>query len=89
MMIKLVEMKRGQKAKILEFHGHHGRRGGSVSRLENMGLRRGEIVEMLSNQNIGPLLLRAVETRVAIGRGIASKVLVDIISEEEHNEESA
>lgn len=88
-MIKLVEMKRGQKAKILEFHGHHGHRSGSVSRLESMGLRRGEIVEMLSNQDRGPLLLRAGETRVAIGRGIASKVLVDMMSEEEQNEESA
>lgn len=44
-------------------------------RLEDMGLRVGKNVEMLSN-GTGPVLLRIDESRIAIARGIAMKILV-------------
>lgn len=44
-------------------------------RLEDMGLRVGKNVEMLSNGS-GPILLRVDESRIAIARGIAMKILV-------------
>lgn len=44
-------------------------------RLEDMGLRVGKNVEMLTNGG-GPVLLRVDESRIAIARGMAMKILV-------------
>jgi ferrous iron transport protein A len=44
-------------------------------RLEDMGLRVGKNVEMLSN-GTGPILLLVDESRIAIARGMAMKILV-------------
>jgi ferrous iron transport protein A len=52
-----------------------GERHKSDNRIEEMGLRAGKVVEMLSNGS-GPLLLRIDESRVAISRGIAMKIKV-------------
>jgi ferrous iron transport protein A len=45
-------------------------------RVEDMGLRTGKIVEMLNNEGRGALLVKIDETRIAIGRGMAMKVMV-------------
>ncbi|MEK6743278.1 MAG: FeoA family protein [Nitrospirota bacterium] len=45
-------------------------------RIEDMGVRVGKIVEVLSNGGRGPLLLKVDESRIAMGRGIAMKILV-------------
>ena len=52
-----------------------GERHQSDNRVEEMGLRAGKIVEMLSNGS-GPLLLRIDESRIAISRGMAMKISV-------------
>ena len=43
------------------------------ARIENMGLRVGKIVEMLSNQGQGPLLVKVDNTRIAVARNLAMK----------------
>jgi len=53
----------------------NGARHKSDNRVEEMGLRTGKIVEMLSNGS-GPLLLRVDESRIAISRGMAMKISV-------------
>jgi len=45
-------------------------------RIEDMGVRAGKIVEVLSNEGRGPILLRVDESRIAMGRGMAMKILV-------------
>lgn len=45
-------------------------------RMEEMGLRAGKLVEMLNNDGRGALLVKIDETRIAIGRGMAMKVMV-------------
>lgn len=52
-----------------------GERHKSGNRIEEMGLRTGKIVEMLSN-GAGPLLLRVDDSRIAISRGMAMKIKV-------------
>jgi len=82
-MKRLIEMKNGEKAEVLDFlgrHEHHGHKHGSLARLQAMGLRKGEIIEMITNQKIGPILIRAGETRIAIGRGIAAKIAVELLT---------
>jgi ferrous iron transport protein A len=44
-------------------------------RVEDMGLRIGKFVEMLNNGG-GPVLVRVDESRVAIDRGMAMKIMV-------------
>lgn len=53
-------------------------------RLAAMGLAKGACIEMLQNVGRGPVLVRAHETRIALGRGEALKILV-----EESNDEPA
>jgi ferrous iron transport protein A len=50
-------------------------------RIEDLGVRVGKIVEVLSNGGPGPLLLKVDESRIAMGRGIAMKILVRRIGE--------
>jgi len=52
-----------------------GERHKGEHRIEEIGLRAGKIVEMLSN-GAGPLLLRVDESRIAISRGMAMKIKV-------------
>ncbi|MHB1398331.1 MAG: FeoA family protein [Trichloromonadaceae bacterium] len=48
----------------------------SDCRVEDMGLRVGKQVEMLTNGGGGPLLLKVDESRLAIARGMAMNILV-------------
>ncbi len=49
---------------------------GPNDHLENMGLRPGKHVEMITNSGTGPLVLRVDESRIAMGRGAAMKIYV-------------
>lgn len=44
-------------------------------RVEDMGLRVGKFVEMLTNGG-GPVLVRVDESRIAVDRGLAMKIMV-------------
>ncbi len=46
------------------------------NRVEDMGLRAGKIVEVLRNEGRGPVLLKVDESRIAMGRGAAMRILV-------------
>ena len=48
----------------------------SDCRVEDLGLRIGKTVEMLANGRGGPLLLRVDESRIAVDRSVAMKILV-------------
>ena len=49
--------------------------GNHDCRVEDMGLRVGKIVEMLTNCG-GPVLVRGDESRIAIDRGLAMKIMI-------------
>ena len=49
---------------------------GFASRLAGMGVSVGCQVEVLQNSAYGPLLVLVRDTRIALGRGEASKILV-------------
>jgi ferrous iron transport protein A len=48
-----------------------------ASRLAALGMTVGADIEVLQNSGHGPLLVRVRDTRVALGRGVALKVLVE------------
>jgi ferrous iron transport protein A len=88
-MMPLGLLSRGEKAEVLEIRegGHRSDSGvccsagcgsdgsGWPCRMANMGLRAGKIVEMLNNEK-GAMLIKVDESRIAIGRGMAMKIMV-------------
>lgn len=63
----------GEKVEIVDFI----KKGKSLfCHLRDIGLSRGKVVEILSNRGNGPILLRINDSRIAIGRGMAMKILV-------------
>ena len=63
----------GESAEIVAVAGAD--RGGCASRAEDMGLRIGKRVQMLSN-GAGPVLVKVDESRIAVDRGVAMKIKV-------------
>lgn len=74
----------GERGEILTIRVHQALSSGQCCadrekcdcRVEDMGLRIGKIVEMLSNGGGGPILLRVDESRIAVDRGLAMKIMV-------------
>jgi ferrous iron transport protein A len=63
----------GEAGEIVGVPGAHG--GACASRAEDMGLRLGKRVQMLSN-GAGPVLVKVDESRIALDRGMAMKIKV-------------
>jgi ferrous iron transport protein A len=52
-------------------------KSGCFSRIEDMGLRAGKTVEILNNhRGQGVLLVKVDESRIAMNRGMAMKIMV-------------
>jgi len=78
-MIPIGLLSRGEKAEIVEIRTNRGYCNGNKNELchaEDMGLRAGRVIEMLNNEGHGPILLKVDESRIAIGRGMAMKIIV-------------
>jgi len=79
-MISLADAPKDKPLKIIDFYGGHG----VIRRLMSLGFHKNDIVELDSRSIFGgPLLIRDLtsETSVALGRGIAEKIMVEIIDE--------
>ena len=73
-LMPLAMAKAGEKLLIKEIAGGRDAR----ARLASMGLRPGDPVEVISNDGEGRLIVGRGSTRLALGRGIAQKVLVTL-----------
>ena len=62
----------GEQVRIVGFRGHRG----MERRLTSMGLKRGAEVEVIKSSGPGPLIVASQETRIALGAGMAKKILV-------------
>ncbi|MCX7794854.1 MAG: ferrous iron transport protein A [Thermodesulfovibrionales bacterium] len=72
-MIPLALLCDGDKAEIIDFI----KKGKSLlCHLRDMGLFTGRVVEVVSNRGNGPILLKVNDSKVAIGRGMAMKIMV-------------
>ncbi len=71
---RLVDMKNGEVGIISEMVGGRG----MLSRLHSMGIRCGKKVKKVSSQPLGgPVALEIDKFCVAIGRGMARRIMVD------------
>jgi ferrous iron transport protein A len=71
-LIRLGALKKGERATIEGFEAGHS----LVSRLAALGFTPGAEVEMIQNFGQGPVIVGVRDTRIALGRGEAAKVLV-------------
>jgi len=71
--IDLVEMRPQEKGRVVDIQGGFG----LVRRLETLGIRRGvEITKVSSQLMRGPVIVRIGNTEIALGFGMARKVIV-------------
>jgi len=73
--LTLAQMRTGQTGTVVEVLGGHG----LVRRLDALGIRPGKKVTKLSSTLFhGPVILRADSTQVAVGFGMARKIIVEL-----------
>jgi Fe2+ transport system protein FeoA len=78
-LVSLEQLKSGAHGIIRQFQA--GKE--LTSRLAAMGLSVGSEFKILQNQDHGPVLVLARDTRIAIGRGQAVKILVEELQGEQ------
>jgi len=72
--LTLTEMKTGQTGIVIEVLGGYG----LIRRLDALGIRPGRKVTKLSSTLFrGPVMLRVDNTQVAVGFGMARKIIVE------------
>jgi Fur family ferric uptake transcriptional regulator len=70
----LAMAKSGEKLVIADIMG-----GTQVrDRLTSLGLRRGDSLEIINNDGLGRLIVGHGTTRMALGRGMAQKIMVSL-----------
>ncbi len=71
----LTQLEGGESGVVVEIHGGYG----LIRRLESLGIRVGKKVTKVSSQFMrGPVTVRVGNSHVAIGFGMAKKILVEI-----------
>ncbi len=74
-IVTLRQMQSGQSGKVVEIQGGHG----LVNRLSALGIRPGKRITKVSSMLMrGPVTLQSGHTRMAVGFGMASKIIVEL-----------
>ena len=72
MIVPLLSLGPGERGVVVDLRGGPNFR----SRLYAMGLAPGALVRIIENYPNGPVILEVGGTRLALGKGMAAKVLV-------------
>ena len=73
--ILLTAMQTGQTGRVIQIQGGRG----MIGRLEVLGIRIGRELRKVSSQFMrGPVVLEVGNTQVAIGFGMANRILVEV-----------
>ena len=72
----LERMPSGSRGRVVEIIG----RGGWIYRLYQMGLTPGVIVDVVMNIGRGPIIIRVMGVEIALGRGIARRIIVEPVN---------
>ncbi len=75
-LLPLTDSEKGSRVSAVGLTG-----GGCLARrLTDMGLYRGATIEVLSGGRHGPVIIRLGSSRLALGRGMARKILVEAVA---------
>ena len=81
-LLPLAMAKPGENVVIKDIMGgSHAR-----SRLASMGLKRGDLLEIINNNGLGRLIVGHEAMRLAMGRGIAQKIMVSLAPQDRREE---
>ena len=73
---KLIKIKNGRKAEIKKLDGNLGFK----KKLACLNIRVGKIIKKIAAQPLrGPIIIEIDGRSIALGRGMASKIIVDVI----------
>jgi Fe2+ transport system protein FeoA len=72
MMMPLAMVPPGKDVRLVAIHGGQRMR----RRLADLGLNLGMTVHVIQHHRHGPLILAVKDSRLAVGRGMAHKILV-------------
>ena len=75
--IPLAEVPSSRKVSVQEIRGGFGQ----VRRLAALGIVPGTVVTVIRNAMAGPMIVEARQSRLALGRGVAMKILVRLEEE--------
>jgi len=74
-LVTLRQMQSGQSGKLVQVQGGHG----LVSRLNALGIRPNKRITKVSSMLMrGPVTIQLDSTQIAIGFGMASKIIVEL-----------
>ena len=73
MRMPLIMLPEGAQATVVEVHGGRG----LCRRLAEMGFNVGDKVRMIKNHRPGPVVVEVKDSRVALGRGVTMKIMVE------------
>jgi len=75
MYIPLSMLLEGESGMVVDIRGGRG----LVRRLLELGFTPGTRVKVLKTSSPGPVLVEVRKSRIAIGRGVAMKILVEVV----------
>jgi len=74
-LVTLRQMQAGQSGKVVQVQGGYG----LVSRLSALGIRPGKRITKVSSMLMrGPVTIQSGNTQVALGFGMANKIIVEL-----------
>ena len=74
--ISLTHLPNSKKARIVSIQGGYG----FQRKLRVMGIREGQTIQIVSKQPLrGPLTIEVRGSQMTLGRGMAQKILVEVI----------
>ena len=74
-LVTLRQMLPGQKGKVIQVQGGYG----LVNRLSALGIRPSKKITKISSMLMrGPVTIQSGHTRVAVGFGMANKIIVEL-----------
>ncbi len=77
-MISIADLREGEMGEVVSLHGGEG----LINKLDALGIRIGATIKKVSAQFMrGPICIRVGNTEVAIGYGMAKKIIVKIEGE--------
>jgi len=75
-MVSLDKLPSGKSAKVISVEGGFG----CVNRLNNLGIREGITIKKITGTlSRGPVVLNIGNSQIALGRGMASKIMVKVL----------
>lgn len=73
----LTQLEQRQKGKVIELIGGRG----FLTKLDALGIRIGvEVIKLSSISQKGPVIIQVGDTQVALGYGMAKKIIVELVN---------